>query len=180
MANKSATVDTAFVTPEKNPMVALRWILFIPLGLLLGTLFSLPVQLFVRFGQFFWGSGWGDGAWIVFVKLFTLTYFQILCMAWIAPVTLKPADFKNFVSILFGIYLTVSFVGAISLLSGKPSVLDGNPVPAWEVWTESIASIFGYITAIFWDGKSIPLLLKNTKGVHPYNSMTYEGGAFSE
>ena len=84
---------------------------------------------------------------------------------------------RIFISALFGIYITISTYGAISLLSGQPSPLTGSPVQSWIVWTEMIASIVAWMTAVFWDKKSVPLLLADTKGVHPFNSSSYPSGA---
>ena len=151
-------------------MGIIRWIFFIPLGYLLGSLFSLPIQLLVRVGQWWWGSG--DGGMLVFIKSFTLAYFQILCMAWVAPPTLKPTNFRILVSLLFGVYLAVYVVGMAALLNGQPSVLEGKQVPAWEVWTSFAATLIGYIVAVFGDKCSIPQLLEDKKGVHPYNAYT--------
>lgn len=154
-------------------MTALRWIFFIPLGYLVGSLLSLPIQLLIRLGGWWWGGG-ADGAWIVFVKSFTLSYFQILSMAWVAPPTLRPTNFRILVSLLFGIYLTIYVLGMSALLSGQPGVLDGKAVPAWEVWTGFAATLTGYVVAVFGDKNSIPALLEDAKGVHPYNSYSHE------
>ena len=147
----------------------LRWILFIPAGIVAGSLISLFIQFFVRIGSWWWGGG--DGAWLLFVKSYTLTYFQIICVAWAAPPNIKPTSYKVFASVVSGMYFSIMLVGSIHLLSGGASSLSGETVPQWEVLIELLSTILGFLTAIFWDKKSIPLLLADTKGVHPLNSI---------
>ena len=151
---------------------ALRWIFFVPAGLIVGTLISALFQLFVWIGSWWWGGQ--DGAWLVFVKCYTLTYFRIICMAWVAPPALKVSTFKIIASLGFGLYVVIALMGAISLWNGEPLALTGEVVPRWEPVVEMISITLGYLTAIFWDRKSIPLLLADTERVHPLNALGHD------
>jgi hypothetical protein len=79
-----------------------RWIFFIPAGLIAGSLVSSLFQLFVWIGSWWWGGQ--DGALLVFVNFYTLTYFRIICMAWVAPPALKVSTFKIIASLGFGLH----------------------------------------------------------------------------
>ena len=151
---------------------ALRWIFFVPAGLIVGTLISALFQLFVWIGSWWWGGQ--DGAWLVFVKCYTLTYFRVICMAWVAPPALKISSFKIIASLGFGLHFVIALMGAISLWNGEPLPLTGEVVPRWEPVVEMISITLGYLTAIFWDRKSIPLLLADTEGVHPLNALGHD------
>jgi len=151
---------------------ALRWIFFIPAGLIAGSLVSSLFQLFVWIGSWWWGGQ--DGAWLVFVKCYTLTYFRIICMAWVAPPALKVSTFKIIASLGFGLHFVVALMGAINLSNGSPHPLTEEIVPRWEPVVEIISIVLGYLTAILWDRKSIPLLLADTEGVHPLNALSHD------
>ncbi len=151
---------------------ALRWIFFIPAGIIAGSLISSLFQLFVWVGSWWWG--WEDGAWLVFVKCYTLTYFRIICMAWVAPPVLKVFTFKVIASLGFGLHLAIVLMGAVNLINGSPHPFTGELVPKWEPVVEIISMALGYMTALFWDKESIPLLLVDAEGVHPLNTHNHD------
>lgn len=155
-------------------MAIARFILFIPAGLILGSLCSLPLQLFVRILTWLWGGGgtmWA-GFIQVFFKSLSLMYFYILSMAWVAPPSFKLVNFRLLVSLLFGLYMIIYGLGMESLLSGEPFFLDGKLVPAWEVWSTFIATCIGFLLATFFDKSSVPVLLADTRGAHPFNAFS--------
>ena len=156
------------------PMAIARLVFFIPAGLILGSLCSLPLQLFVRILTWIWGGGgsmWAEFI-LVFFKSLSLTYFYILCMAWVAPPSFKLINFRLLVSLLFGIYMFIYGLGMDSLLSEEPFFLDGKVVPSWEVWSEFIATCLGFLLATFLHKSSVPVLLTDTRGAHPYNAFS--------
>ena len=93
-------------------------------------------------------------------------------MAWVAPSSFKPANFRLLVSLLFGIYMIVYGLGMATLLSGEPFFLDGKVVPSWEVWSSFAATCLGFLIATFFDKTSLRVLLADTKGAHPYNAFS--------
>lgn len=105
-------------------------------------------------------------------KSLSLMYFYIVSMAWVAPPSLKLVNFRLIVSLLFGLYMIIYGLGMESLLSGEPFFLDGKVVPAWEVWSTFIATCIGFLLATFLDKSSVPVLLADTRGAHPYNAFS--------
>ena len=140
-------------------MTALRWITFIPVGILLGFVFSIPIVFFYNI----WNLD--DVFWSSVVKNGFSIYFMILCMAWIVPNTFSKSGFKTLVSVLFG------FVIALTLMA-LVGPTDGNDNLRWVYAGEIVGATLGFLAGSQWDEKGLQLLLDNVKGVHPYNALT--------
>ena len=140
-------------------MKALRWITFIPVGILLGVVFSIPIVFFYNIWNLddaFFTSGVKNG--------FSI-YFMILCMAWIVPDTFSKSGFKTLVSVLFGFVIAGTLMALV-----RPT--DGDDNLRWEAAGEIVGATLGFLAGTQWDQKGLQLLLNNVKGVHPYNTMT--------
>ena len=140
-------------------MTALRWITFIPIGILLGVVFALPLIFFYNI----WNLD--NVLFTSVVKNVFSIYFMILCMAWIVPDTFSKSGFKTLVSVLFG-FVTA---GTLMALVGPT---DGDDNLRWEAAGEIVGATLGFLSGTQWDQKGLQLLLNNVKGVHPYNTMT--------
>jgi len=139
-----------------------RWILFIPLGYLLGFLFALPIIFFYNL----WNL---DNVFLTsLVKNGFCTYFVILSMAWVAPKSFDLSGFKAFTSILLGCGLGISLLA----LLGQP---DARSLLFWEYSGEVLGLALGYLSAIHWDKKSVKALLSKAKGVSPYTAYLVSG-----
>lgn len=142
-------------------MKALRWISFIPVGILLGFLFAFPIIFFYNIwnlDNLFFTS---------VVKNGFSTYFIILCMAWIAPNTFGYSGFKILVSIIYGVVVAVSSLGLLT----QP---EAQGIMGWEYAGEVVGMTLGYLSSTQWDKHSVRLLLSDTKAVHPYNTYTHK------
>lgn len=138
-------------------MTTVRWILFIPLGALLGFLFAIPIIFFYNLwnlDNIFFTS---------LVKNGFGTYFIILSMAWVAPKNFELSGFKTFTSILFGCVLALSL---LALLGER----DAGSFLSWEYSGEVLGLTLGYLGAVHWDKNSIKALLKKAKGANPYTA----------
>ena len=139
-----------------------RWILFIPLGALLGFLFALPIIFFYNL----WNL---DNVFFTsLVKNGFSTYFVILSMAWVVPKGFELSGFKTFASILFGCVLGIS---SLALLGQR----DAGSVLSWEYSGEALGLTLGYLSAVHWDKNSIKALLSKTKGASPYTAYSVTG-----
>jgi hypothetical protein len=139
-----------------------RWILFIPLGALLGFLFALPIIFFYNLwnlDNIFFTS---------LVKNGFSTYFAILSMAWVVPKTFDLSGFKTFASILFGCVLGIS---SLALLGQR----DAGSFLSWEYSGEVLGLTLGYLSAVHWDKNSIKALLSKMKGASPYTAYSVTG-----
>ena len=136
-------------------MQALRWILFIPGGLLLGIAFAIPFT--------FLYSIWNlDNIFFMsVVKNGFYFYYMALCMAWIAPSTFNYSGFRTFISILFGVMVAIS---------ARALLVERDELWFWELAGEVTGLALGYMGATVWDKNSVPALLANMKGVCPFNA----------
>ena len=140
-------------------MKALRWITFIPVGMLLGVVFSIPIVFFYNI----WNL---DNVFFTsVVKNGVGTYFMILCMAWIVPDTFSKSGFKTLVSVLFGVVIAGTLMALVGTTYGDDNL-------RWEAAGEIVGATLGFLAGTQWDQKGLQLLLDNVKGVHPYNAMT--------
>jgi hypothetical protein len=139
-----------------------RWILFIPLGALLGFLFALPIIFFYNL----WNL---ENVFITsLVKNGFSTYFVVLSMAWVVPKSFELSGFKTFTSILFGCVLGIS---SLALLGQR----DAGSLLSWEYSGEVLGLSLGYLSAVHWDKKSVKALLSKTKGASPYTAYSVTG-----
>jgi len=135
-------------------MAAVRWIFFIPGGIVMGFLFAAPalfLYIIVNSDDVFFVSLIRNGAYF---------YYMSLSMAWIAPSSFGVPGFKTFISILFGVVVAFS---SMALLRAQGGTL-------WEYSGEVLGAALGYLAATRWDRNSLPVLMANTKGAFPWNS----------
>jgi len=143
-------------------MKTVRWILFIPLGILLGFLFALPIIFLFNV------SNLDNVFFTSLIKNCFSTYFVILSMAWVAPKNFELSGFKTFASILFGCVLSIA---SLALLEQRGAV----SYLSWEYSGEVLGLTLGYLSAVHWDKNSIKALLSKTKGASPYTAFSVTG-----
>ena len=138
-------------------MTIIRWLIFIPLGAVLGFIFALPSILVLNI------SNLDNIFFTSIVKNGFSTFFMILCMAWIVPKSLGVTGLKTLVSILYGIVIALTSRALLTTPEAKG-------IEGWEYAGEVIGLTLGYLSATVWDKHSLKNLLQNEKGVMPYNA----------
>ena len=142
-------------------MNTIRWIVFIPFGILLGVVFAIPIVFFCNI----WNL---DNLFVSsIVKNGFNTYFMIICMAWIVPSTCSKSGFKTLVSVLFGILIALTLMALVGPTDGEDGV-------RWVYAGELVGATLGFVAGIQLDDNGLWLLLDNKKGVHPYNTINQQ------